>query len=284
MTIKAQDENRSFAPSSRTRRRWIRKAYLLPAEHGSWSWLLVPYIVGAAVAPQWSFASLLVLVGGLSAFLLRQPASAWLRIRQGRGRRSDEPVTLAWTALFLLLSVLSLAGLFILQRLELLWLTPPIAVLFVAYVAVAKINRAQVRNLWMELAGAAGLAVMAPAAYVAGSGQLTQLGWLLWLLLAIQNCVGVLYVRLRIADSHKRAEPRVPVLLAHLLAAGGVAAALVVTDRPILALVPFVAFLIRAAWVTLEPRPIANIKRFGFVEVGAELLSGLWLAFVFLLP
>ena len=184
MTLKTHDEKRPFAPPNRTGLRWIRKAYLLPAEHGSWSWLLVPYIVGAVVAPQWSLASLLVLVGGLSAFLLRQPASAWLRIRQGRGRRSDEAVTLAWTGLFLLLSLLSLVGLFLMQRLELLWLIPPIAMLFITYLAVAKINRAQVRNLWMELAGAAGLAVMAPAAYVAGSGELTQLGWLLWLRLS----------------------------------------------------------------------------------------------------
>ncbi|HZD11337.1 MAG TPA: YwiC-like family protein, partial [Candidatus Binatia bacterium] len=59
--------------------RWFRKSLLFPAEHGSWPWLLVPYLVGASIAGQWSPASGLVLLGGLSIFLLRQPATAWLR-------------------------------------------------------------------------------------------------------------------------------------------------------------------------------------------------------------
>lgn len=32
------------------RRKWLRKALVMPAEHGSWSWLLVPFLVGIGVA------------------------------------------------------------------------------------------------------------------------------------------------------------------------------------------------------------------------------------------
>ncbi|HUM70123.1 MAG TPA: YwiC-like family protein, partial [Chloroflexota bacterium] len=73
-------------------KRGFRKQLLLPAEHGSWSWLLVPYRVGTAVAGAFNLATLLVLVGSLALFLLRQPATIWLRIRQGRGRQSDAPI------------------------------------------------------------------------------------------------------------------------------------------------------------------------------------------------
>lgn len=284
LTTKAPDQRDSTPAAAKARSRWLRKAYILPAEHGSWSWLLVPYIVGAAVAPEWSFASFLTLLGGLSAFLLRQPASAWLRIRQGRGRRSDEPVALGWTLLFLFLSAVSLLGLFLMRRLELLWLLPPVGALFAFYVAISQISRAQVRNLWMEMGGAAGLAVMAPAAYIAGAGSLDIAGWLLWLVMAVQNCLGVLYVRLRIADSHNRNESRRVMLAVHFMAAALIAAALLATNRPIVIIVPFLAFLMRAVWLAWEPRPIDNIKRFGFMEVGIELLSGLWLVFAFLLP
>ena len=69
----------------------LRKQLILPAEHGSWSWLLVPFLIGTAVAETLNFPVLLVLIGGLAFFLLRQPATVWLRARQGRGRRSDEP-------------------------------------------------------------------------------------------------------------------------------------------------------------------------------------------------
>lgn len=283
MTIHTQHKSQITAEDSRPARRWFRKAYLLPAEHGSWSWLLVPYLVGVAVAPQWSVASLLVLVGGLSVFLIRQPATAWLRIKQGRGRRSDEPVTLAWSALFLGLAVFSFIALLMMHRLALVWLLPPVSALLMVYVAVARINRARVRSMWMEIAGAAGLAVMAPAAYAAGSGRLDTVAWLLWFLVAIQNVLGVFYVRLRIADRHGRPESRFPVLLSHAVGLLLVALALAFMSAPLPALLPFAFFLGRACWLAAKRRPVENIKRFGFMEVGVELAAGVWLILSFLL-
>lgn len=265
------------------RRRWFRKAYLLPAEHGSWSWLLVPFLVGAALSDQWSLATLFILSGGLNLFLLRQPATAWLRIRQGRGRPRDAPVTLFWTCLLAWMALLSLVGLLLLQRLALFWLLPPVAALLMVYLAVARINRARVRSLWMELAGAAGLAVMAPAAYAAGSGVLDTTAWLLWLLMAMQNVLGVLYVRLRIADTHQRPGPRLSLLAAHALGVLVVGLALTLGAAPWLALIPFLFFLLRAAWLARQARPIPDVRRFGFTEVAIELFAGLWLIFIFLL-
>lgn len=284
MTTKLQNESLVVSRRTNIKRRWLRKALLLPAEHGSWSWLLVPFVVGAALAPAWSFASLMTLIGGLSAFLLRQPATAWLRIRQGRGRRSDEPVALGWTLFFAALGALSFAALIVMRRLDVLWLIPPAAAIFGVYIAVAQINRAQVRNMWMELAGAVGLAIMAPAAYIAGGGQLDEGGWLIWLLLAAQNGLGMFYVRLRIADTHNREAARMPVLLAHIVGTVVVFVALDVAGAQMLAIAPTVFFLLRAGWATLKPRSIANIKRFGFMEVGIELLAGMWLVYTLFLP
>ena len=253
----------------------FRKALVVPAEHGSWSWLLVPFFVGLGVAGQLHVAALVTLTGGLSAFLMRQPATAWLRIRQGRGRRADEGLAAGWTLSFALLATLSLVALLALGRLVLLWLLPPLGLVLVLYLAVAQINRAQVRSLWMELAGAAGLAAMAPAAYAAATGTLDQTAWFLWGLLAAQNVLGALYVRLRIADTHGRDPNRLAPLLGHLLGlllvAGSVAAGLL----PVLVLLPFLGFLARALWAVAAPRPITAIKRFGFTEVGVEAVSGL---------
>jgi hypothetical protein len=135
----------------------------------------------------------------------------------------------------------------------------------------------------MELAGAAGLAATAPAAYVASHGQVDSIAWLLWLLLALQNVEGVLYVRLRLGDRRGQAVRRGSVFWAH--AAGlflllGVAS---VTSLPWLALLPFVASLVRAGWAVASPRPLANVKRFGFTEVAVELASGFCLIAAFLL-
>lgn len=283
MSVDAKDNRTVSLLDKRLRRRWIRKAYLLPAEHGSWSWLLVPYLAGAAVAGQWSTATLLVLGGGLSVFLLRQPATAWLRIRQGRGRRRDEALTVIWTAAFALMAVLSLLGLLFLRRLVLVWLLPPVAALLMIYLAVAQINRARVRSLWMELAGAVGLAVMAPAAYAASTGVLSTTAWLLWGLFAVQNVLGVMYVRLRISDTHGRSESRISLLASHIFGLLLIGLMLVLAQVSWMALAPFLFYSVRATWAALGPRPILNVRRFGFAEVTVELAAGLWLILSFLL-
>lgn len=260
------------------RPKFFRKQLVIPSEHGAWSWLLVPFLVGAAVAGEWHGAMLLVLVGGLSFFLLRQPATAWMRIRSGRGRRADLPLAAGWTMAFGVLSLLCLVGLLWLGRGAILWLTVPGAAVFAFYLVAARQRRASVRSLWMEVAGAAGLALMAPAAYIAAISQLDNLAWALWLVMAAQNVLGVLYVRLRIADTHQRAMDRRPVLVMH----GAILLAMLLAAwlqwLPWLAAVPFAAFLVRAVWAVRRPRPLVNIKRFGFSEVGVELLGGLFIS------
>ena len=41
--------------------------------------------------------------------------------------------------------------------------------------------------------------------------------------------------------------------------------------------VPRNFFLLRATWAAAHPRPIANIKRFGFTEIGVEAMSSAWI-------
>jgi hypothetical protein len=255
--------------------RFFRKQLVIPSEHGAWSWLLVPFLVGVAVAGQWHTAVLWVLVGGLSFFLLRQPATAWVRTRSGRGRRADGPLAAGWMAAFGLLSVLSLLGLLWSGRSAILWLMLPGAAVFGLYMAAARQRRASVRSLWMEVAGAAGLALMAPAATIAATGRLDSRAWAVWGLMAAQNVLGVLYVRLRIADTHQREMDRRPVLWLHGLFLLVIVLAAWQGWLPWLAAVPFAGFFVRAIWAVRAPRPLANIKRFGFSEIGVELLGGL---------
>ncbi len=264
--------------ATKPQRKFFRKQLVIPAEHGSWSWLLVPYLAGSLVAGPWNLPAFLVLIGGLAGFLMRQPATAWMRIRAGRGRKADGPLATGWALGLAAVAGLCLLGLLALDRAILLWLLIPMAVIFVVYLVAARRQRASTRTLWMELAGAAGLAAMAPSAYIAATGRLDNTAWLLWGLMAGQNGLGVLYVRLRIADTHGRFVARTPVLWAHALVLALVALAALLEAVPWLAVVPFVVFFGRALWATIRVRPVANIKRFGFSEIGFELFGGLLIA------
>jgi hypothetical protein len=266
------------------RRRFFRKSLVIPTEHGSWSWLLVPFGVGAAVASgpgavgDSSLLSLaLILVGGLCAFLVRQPTNVWLGIRRGRAGRADEPLAAGWSLGLVAVAALCLIGLLALGRVALLWLVIPCAAVLLVYLAAARFGRAVMRALWTELIGAVGLALMAPAAVIAVAGHLSELAWVLWGLMGLQNVLGVLYVRLRLADTHGRPDSRTTTLLGHAIGIGLVIMAGLLNRAPPLTAIPFAAILLRAVWAVREQRPIANVRRFGFSEVGVEMLSGVWI-------
>lgn len=272
------------------RRVFFRKSLVIPTEHGAWSWLLVPWLTGAVVglatpisAPLPILALVLTLVGGLSAYMIRQPATAWVRIRRGRGRKADQPLALGWTLGFSLAALLCLLGLFLLGRTALLGLALPFAVILLAYLLAARRGRAAMRSLWMELAGAAGLALTASAAYIAVTGQLTATALALWGLLALQNATGVFYVRQRLAGDKQHDANRGLTLWGHAAAFAAVAASGALGWTPWLAAVPFAGFLVRGLWAVQQPRPVPNMKRFGFTEVGVELLGGALIAAGYLL-
>ena len=149
---------------------------------------------------------------------------------------------------------------------------------FVLYLLASRQRRASVRTLWMELAGAMGLATTAPAAYIAATGHLDSTAWILWALMAAQNGLGVFYVRLRIADTHSRSSNRMLVVWVHGLVLLGIVVAAMMDAIPWLTVAPFADFLIRAIWAAVRVRPVVNIKRFGFSEIGAEILGGLLIA------
>ena len=92
--------------------------------------------------------------------------------------------------------------------------------------------------------------------------------------MAGQNVLGVLYVRLRIADTHERAMSRMTLLWGH----SGVLVVMILAASqeaiPWLAVIPFIGYLARAVWAAARSRPVANIKRFGFTEIGVEILGG----------
>lgn len=267
--------------ASGQRRSLFRKSLVVPTEHGSWSWLLVPWLAAAFIglassarAPHAELAVLLTLIGALSAFMMRQPATVWARIRQGRGRQADKDLALGWTGLFAALALGCLLGLLVLQRTALSALALPFLGVLTGYLLAARSGRVALRSLAMELVGAVGLALTAPAALLAATNQVSRLALTLWVLFALQNALGVLYVRLRLADTKRHPGDRRLTLFGHLAVFAATLLAGALGWIPLLAATPFAAFLVRALWAVRQPRPIDDIKRFGFTEVGAELLGG----------
>lgn len=259
----------------------FRKQHIMPTEHGSWAWLLVPLLVGAFIPTHLSPAIGFILSGSLALFLLRQPAILYLRVRQGKANPHNGRPALLWLIALAIVGCLSLLGLLTLQRTAPLWLIPPTMLLLVLYLVIAQTARIHLRALWLELLGAATLALTAPAALLTAQPTPATNPLTLWLILAAQNALGALYVRLRIYQTHQKAIATTPVFLAHLVVFLLILVAGFVTAVPWATAVPFAFFLLRTIIAIQAPRPIPNIKRFGFTELGFELFSGLIFIFVF---
>lgn len=262
----------------------FRKQLVLPTEHGSWAWLFVPFAVGTAVSQTINLPVILTLLAALTTFLMRQPTTVWLRVRRGKARRADGPLALTWMVLLGGTAVLCNLILLFMGRTALLWLVLPLIVIFVLYVTAARYGRSGIRSLGMEMSGAAALAMTAPAAHIAATGSLSNTAAILWVLLAVQNVVGALYVRQRIADTHGRATRRSGLVVAHLFGVLLVLALGFFTpiswETAVLMTIPFIGVLLRALWAAARVHPVDNVKRFGFLETGVEIVSGLWLVFI----
>jgi hypothetical protein len=258
------------------RRRIIR--VISPAEHGSWGWLLIPFVAGVVVAGTLNLPAAIFLLASLSAFLLRQPAAVWLRCRIGRSDPAKQAIASSLTISLFILAATSMAALLFWKRYQLWWIVILFVVLFSAYLYANLSGKTVLRSLWNEIFAAVGLASTSPAVIIAANGGITRPQLAIGIFMAIQNVMGALYIRLRIADQHGLKANRFSVLSTHALGVlFSMGICLYLNLNPFL-IAPFLLALIRSIWFAAKPEPVASMKRLGFTEVAFELASALWIA------
>ncbi|HEC21839.1 MAG TPA: hypothetical protein ENI95_02855 [Chloroflexi bacterium] len=248
-----------------------RYKIIFPSEHGSWPLTLTPFVIGAGVAGRFPLPVWLCLLAILALFLARQPISLWLRIRRGKARRADAPAAIFWSLLLSGIAALAGIGLLLSGRQAILWLAAPaVGVLALTLGLGAWLGP---RRLSVELIGVVGLALAAPAAYVAATGTLDTTAWLVWGISALHSVISVLYVRLRVDATHRRLSPAGArmVVLAHLLSLGIVLGTAAGGWLPWLVALPIALLLVRAVYAAWRRPPLDNVKRFGFTEIGYSL-------------
>lgn len=222
------------------------RSVALPIEHGGWSFLIEPLILGLVVAP--SLAGGWLAASAVAAFLARHPFKLAALDRR-RGVRY--PRTGLAERFFGAYAAIAAAA-FILA----LWLggaailTPLAAAAPLALAALWHDLQGRGREALPEVAGALGLGASATAIILAGGG-LPVTAWLAWALGAARAATAILYVRARVrvdrgVDGQARAALARPVMVAH---AGALLIALVAVSAAWLAPIAasaFVLLLLRA--------------------------------------
>lgn len=222
------------------------KSVALPVEHGGWSFLIEPLILGLVVAP--SFAGAWLAASAVAAFLARHPLKlvALDRRRGVRYPRTD----LAWRFFAAYAAVAGLSFLLALSLSDASIFTPLAAAAPIVLAALWRDLQGRGREALPEIAGALGLGASATAIVLAGGGP-PAMAWLAWALGAGRSVTAILYVRARVradrgVDGRERATLARPVMAAHGIALLGAVAAASLGLLPPVAASAFLLLMIRA--------------------------------------
>jgi len=238
------------------------KTIALPAEHGGWSFLFEPILLGLLAAP--SLAGTLLSASAVCVFLVRQPLRVWVTGAERLALSPRRRWALALTAAYgLVASATLVAGISIAGTTP-LWALAFCGPLFVVYVLYDTAKRS--RRLLAEVAGPLGLAGSAPALALAG-GMTPAEAAALWVLVAARAVPSVLYVRamLRRLRGESASGPAVVAWHAGFFGVGVVlsAAGAVPNTAPAALLV----LLLRAVWGLSGRSKATRATQVGVLEI-----------------
>lgn len=250
----------------------------LPAEHGGWSLLLEPVVLGLLLAP--SVGGLLLSLAAVAAFLTRHPLKLVIN-EYRRGLRSSR-TTLAqrFVLYYATLSLIAFGAAVDFSDPEFLvplMLAAPLALLQLVYDGMGRS-----RSLAGELTGSVAMASVA-SSIVLAAGWPYRPAFGVWAILVARVVPTILYVRCRLRVLNGKPTSRVPALTSHALAVAFVPLLALANFVPLLTVLPLLVLLIRAiVGLTQEGRSF-SAKKLGMQEIGfgAFTILSVYVAFVF---
>ena len=253
----------SLGAGSAARSRWVVLPPL-PREHGVWAWLLLPLVTGGAAAGSVSAPLVLLAAGSLAAFCVRAP------LELARRRPARRRASLVWASLYAVAALLTLVPLLAYyQR----WALLPLGAVGVA-VALPVLAFRDLRYRWRaqgELLVVAGLALLAPAAYHAATGDFDERAAAAWLPAALYGAGSVFYVRMlleqrRVAASARGLGERRGAVGYLAVLWGVTGAAALLGTLPALVMVAFLPLTLKVALAVVRRTAVDDVRRTGIVE------------------
>jgi hypothetical protein len=251
----------------------------MPAEHGSWGILFVPFLAASVLAGAWSWAQPLALTCILLLFLLRGSVEA-------QGGWTIQNLLLPAHRLLIGAAALSGAALLLgFGRWQMLGLGAVCGAVYLLQLRVASSHRqarpADKRSLSAEILGVALLTATAPAAWIAARGALDTRGVEVWLANLLFFLGGVLYVKYRVRGilvhrSFETWSERLaftwPVLTYHALLLAFLGACAIGQSLPAAVLIAFVPAFLRVIALLFQLGRSFPIRRLGWTEVGHSVI------------
>lgn len=244
------------------RPRFLKKAFAVPSNHGSWVWWLGPFVIGTAAGGRPAGDAAALFVAALAGFLVHHPAAIAVKAATKRRAPADLRPALVWVAIYAVAAASAVPCLVWHGHARVLWLAAPGALVFGLHLVLVA-RRLERRQMAIELLEAGVLALAAPAAYAVSGGLRAAEGWVLWALCWAQTAGAIVNVFVQLppratpvgapspAPPPARVRPALPLAaLSLLLQALGlvlVAALAAAGEAPWWSLAPFALVAVEAA-------------------------------------
>ena len=251
------------------------KSVALPAEHGSWSLVSEPILLGMFIAPTWP--GLALVVAAFFLFLLNRPFKIyWTDRRRGR---FYERTALArrYTLIFGAVALAAAIAALVLGG----WrpfvpflLAAPLLLIFMIY------DQRPGRHWQAELAAPVAFAALVMSVALAG-GYSWIVALALWGFMSARTVPAVMFVRARLRLDKGKPVSLWKTIVAHIAAVVLVALLVWQGWLPMTAAVAMIILLGRAIWGFSDYRWRSSMKALGFLETGFGLLAVLLVAIGF---
>jgi len=177
----------------------FKKHIAIPQDHGSWVFILSPLLIGVFAGGTFSYATFNLIVAAMAAFMLRQPATALIKIFSKRRGRDELASAYFWFGVYGLIALLALIALILEGFGYIVYLAVPGIPVFVWHLWLVS-KREERRQVNVEIIATGVLSLAAPAAYWVGVDAYDPRGWWLWILIWLQTAASIVYAYLRLSQ------------------------------------------------------------------------------------
>jgi hypothetical protein len=178
---------------------YFKRQIALPQDHGSWVFIFSPLLVGIFAGGTFLIQTLYLTIAAMSAFLIRQPITIVVKTMSGRRSAADLPAARFWLLVYGIIAAAALVGLILSGYSDLLYLAIPGAPVFAWHLWLVS-QRAERKQVSVEVIATGVLALTAPAAFWVGIGSYHPTGWWLWLFTWLQSAASIVYAYLRLSQ------------------------------------------------------------------------------------
>jgi hypothetical protein len=184
----------------------FKKQIAIPQDHGSWVFILSPLIIGIFAGGKFNAATFSLIIAAMSAFMIRQPMTVFVKAISGRRPKTDLGPARFWSLIYGSILAVALIALILGGFSYVLYLAIPGAPVFAWHLWLVS-RRAERKQAGIEIIATGVLSLAAPAAYWIGRGGYDPLGWWFWVLTWFQSAASIIYAYLRLEQREWKSLP-----------------------------------------------------------------------------